>query len=72
VQVSVGGRLLAAVVTEDRGPLGVHGQRVVRLRAADPVVPGEHFEVEVPWDWVRPGARASERHTGSGQVPSHP
>lgn len=52
VGVSVGGRLLAAEVVEDRGPLGAQGQQVVRLSVEDPLVPDDRFEIEVPVDWL--------------------
>jgi len=59
VGFSVSGRLLAAEVIEDRGDLGARGQQVVRLAVADPMIPGEHFEVEVPVEWLAdPPARA--------------
>ena len=54
VGVPVGGRILAAEVIEDRGDLGAHGQQVVRLAVDDPMIPGEHFEIEVPVDWLEP------------------
>ncbi len=54
VGVPVGGRVLAAEVIEDRGDLGAHGQQVVRLAVDDPMIPGEHFEIEVPVDWLKP------------------
>lgn len=53
VKVPVRGRLLAAVVIEDRGHLGVHGQQVVRVRVEDPMIPNEAFEIEVPVDWLK-------------------
>jgi hypothetical protein len=50
---------LAAKVIEDRGNLGAHGEQVVRLAVEDPMIPSEHFEVEVPVDWLAaPPARA--------------
>ncbi len=52
VGFSVSGRLLTAEVIEDRGDLGAHGQQVVRLSVEDPMIPTEHFEVEVPVDWL--------------------
>jgi hypothetical protein len=59
VGFSVSGRLLAAEVIEDRGDLGARGQQVVRLAVEDPMIPGEHFEVEVPVEWLAdPPARA--------------
>jgi hypothetical protein len=64
VGVSVGGRVLSAQVIEDRGDLGAHGQQVVRLAVGDPMIPWEHFEVEVPVDWLQPAPparRASRR-----------
>ena len=53
VYVPVGGRSLPATIIEDRGNLGVHGQQVVRLEVQDPTSPSEHFQVEVPADWIR-------------------
>lgn len=63
VGVSVGGRLLAATVLEDRGNLGARGQQVVRLAVGDPIIPGETFEVELPVDWLLPAPvrRAARR-----------
>jgi hypothetical protein len=59
VGISVGGRVLAAKVVEDRGDLGAHGEQVVRLAVEDPMIPSEHFEVEVLVDWLAaPPARA--------------
>jgi hypothetical protein len=59
VGFSFGGRLLSAEVIEDRGDLGARGQQVVRLAVADPETPSEHFEVEVPVEWLAdPPARA--------------
>ncbi len=52
VGFSVGGRVLTAEVIEDRGDLGARGQQVVRLSVEDPTIPAEHFEVEVPVDWL--------------------
>jgi hypothetical protein len=52
VGYSVGGRRLTAVVIEDRGDLGAQGQQVVRLEVEDPVFSSEHFEVEVPVEWL--------------------
>ena len=57
VGFSVSGRLLAAEVIEDRGDLGARGQQVVRLAVEDPMIPGEHFEVEVPVEWLEPAPR---------------
>lgn len=48
----VSGRVLAAEVIEDRGDLGARGQQVVRLSVEDPMIPAEHFEVEVPVEWL--------------------
>lgn len=64
VGVSVGGRVLSAQVIEDRGNLGAHGQQVVRLAVGDPMIPWEHFEIEVPVDWLQaapPARRAARR-----------
>jgi hypothetical protein len=52
VGFSISGRLLTAEVIEDRGDLGARGQQVVRLSVEDPMIPTEHFEVEVPVDWL--------------------
>lgn len=52
VGISVGGRVLAAKVVEDRGDLGAHGEQVVRLAVEDPMIPSEHFELEVPVGWL--------------------
>lgn len=58
VGYAVAGRLLAAEVIEDRGDLGAQGQQVVRLAVEEPLNPSEHFEVEVPVEWlVAPPAR---------------
>jgi len=54
VRVSVGGQVLEAVVIEDRGDLGAHGQQVVRLAVEDAFNPAESFQVEVPVDWLTP------------------
>ncbi len=54
VRVSVGGQTLDAVVIEDRGNLGAHGQQVVRLAVEDTFNPAESFQVEVPVDWLAP------------------
>ena len=54
VRVSVGGQTLEAVVVEDRGDLGAHGQQVVRLAVEDAFNPAESFQVEVPVDWLTP------------------
>jgi len=50
----VGGQSLDAVVIEDRGNLGAHGQQVVRLAVEDTFNPAESFQVEVPVDWLAP------------------
>ena len=69
VGFSVGGRLLAAEVIEDRGDLGASGQQVVRLAVQDPMMKGEHFEVEVPVEWLAdPPAQA--RQPAAPQRPS--
>lgn len=57
VRVPVGGRSLPATVIEDRGNLGIHGQQVVRLDVEDPTMPWEHFQVEVPADWIQTAPR---------------
>jgi hypothetical protein len=49
VVLHVGEQELRAVVVEDRGPIGVNGERVVRIRVS-PAVEGEEpdeFEVRV-------------------------
>jgi hypothetical protein len=48
VVLHVGGRQIPALVVEDRGPLGVGGERVVRIRvdSAEGEEPDE-FEVRV-------------------------
>ena len=61
VGVPVGGRVLAAEVKEDRGSLGAHGEQVVRLAVDDPMIPGEHFEIEVPVDWLEPAPPRTRR-----------
>ncbi len=61
VGVPVGGRVLAAEVIEDRGGLGAHGEQVVRLAVDDPMLPGEHFEIEVPVDWLEPAPPRTRR-----------
>ncbi len=58
VRVRFGGHARRATVLEDRGDLGAHGEQVVRLAVKDPLIPGEHFEIEVPVDWLGPLARA--------------
>lgn len=52
VRVSVGGRVLGAVVIEDRGNLGASGQQVVRVAVEDASDPDNAFQVEVPVDWI--------------------
>jgi hypothetical protein len=52
VEVTINGAMIPATIIEDRGPLGVGGQRVVRLRytyesVEDPV------EIEVPVDTLK-------------------
>lgn len=59
VGVSVGGRVLAALVIEDRGNLGARGQQVVRLAVGDPLLPADQFEVELPVDWLQPAPSRS-------------
>ncbi len=61
VGISVGGRVLSARVVEDRGNLGAHGEQVVRLAVEDPILPSEHFEVEVPVDWLVPHPARARR-----------
>ncbi len=41
-------------------PEVARGQQVVRLSVEDPTIPGEHFEVEVPVEWLdEPPPRAT-------------
>jgi hypothetical protein len=57
VGVTVGGRLVAATVIEDRGDLGARGQQVVRLAVQAPAA-AEPYEVELPVDWLGPAPAA--------------
>ncbi len=44
----MGRRDVHAIVVEDRGPIGVQGRRIVRVRAVlDPIEPPLEFEVPV-------------------------
>jgi hypothetical protein len=51
----VAGRDVLATVVEDRGPLGVGGRRIVRVRLERPS-DADALEFEVPADDVRPAA----------------
>ena len=46
------GKLLLALVIEDRGNLGAHGERIVRIDIPDGAVEDERMQLEVPADWL--------------------
>ena len=46
------GKILLALVIEDRGNLGAHGERIVRIDIPDGAVEDERWQFEVPADWL--------------------
>lgn len=48
------GRILLALVIEDRGNLGAHGERIVRIDLPDWAAQDERYQLEVPADWLVP------------------
>lgn len=46
------GKVLLALVVEDRGNLGAHGERVVRLDIPEGAQADERWQIEVPVDWL--------------------
>ena len=46
------GKGLVAQVVEDRGNLGAHGERVVRLDIAEGAEQNERMQIEVPVEWL--------------------
>jgi hypothetical protein len=52
VGINWAGRGLLAHVVEDRGNLGAHGERVVRLDIAEGAEQDERMQIEVPVDWL--------------------
>ena len=46
------GKVLLALVVEDRGNLGVHGERIVRIDLPEGATDDERWQLEVPADWL--------------------
>lgn len=46
------GKVLLALVVEDRGNLGAHGERVVRLDLPEGAETDQRWQIEVPVDWL--------------------
>lgn len=52
------GRVLLGLVIEDRGNLGAHGERIVRLDLPEGADGDERWQIEVPVDWLVPAPAA--------------
>lgn len=46
------GKVLLALVVEDRGNLGAHGERIVRLDIPEGADADGRWQIEVPVDWL--------------------
>ena len=65
VALNVGGHVALASVLEDRGDIGVHGRRILRI-GIDEGDPEVRREFEVPSDAVEPVTRGTLRTNPSG------